>query len=247
MDDGRNIHRIPPRDRPHLPYDRPGHFYGRSPHYFGYRVDYLPPSLHRVHYWGRDYYVFNGVYYRHFGSHFYVVRPPYGIFFERSLYEMQLRACRFAYYNSIYRTYSAIDDNYRTIQEQNRIIAENNALIARQNASMALNATRATTSSDIAERLGLIQSYAYADKQYFYDDGVFFIQSADGRYEVIVPPAGALVSELPDDYDTITIDGVDYYAVDTTVYRLTLFEGSPYLEVLGQMPRSMADRYNLYK
>ena len=247
MDDHRNIHRIPPRERPHLAYDLPGHFYGRNPHYFGYRVHYLPPSLHRVRYWGYDYYVYNGIYYRHFGDHYFVCRPPFGVFFERSLYEMQLRACRFAYYNSIYRTYSAIDDNYRTIQQQNRIIAENNALIARQNSAMALNSSRAATSAEIAEKLGLIQSYAYADKQYYYDDGVFFITSSDGRYEVIVPPAGALVSELPDDYDTITLGDVDYYMVDTTVYRLVLFEGSPYLEVLGQMPRSMADRYNLYK
>ena len=230
-----------------MAYDRPMNFWGRGPHYFGYRVNYLPPHLHRVRYWGCDYYIYNGIYYRHYGDHYFVCRPPFGVFFDRTLYELELRACRFAYYNSVWRTYNAIDDNYRTIQEQNRIIAENNALIARQNSSMALNTSRASSSSEIADRLGLIQSYAYADKQYFYDDGVFFIQASSDRYEVIVPPAGALVSELPDDYDTLVLDGVEYYKVDDTVYRLIVFEGSPYLEVLGQMPSSMAARYNLYK
>lgn len=244
IDPDRNIQRIPPRDRPHMSYDKPMHFYGHGPHYYGYRVKYLPPHLYPDRYWGRDYYIYNGVYYRRNGSIYYVCRPPFGVCIDRALYRMELRACRFAYYNSVFYTYSAIDDNYRTIQQQNRIIAQNNAIIANQNSYMALNARRATSSAQICNRLGLIQSYAYANMEYFYDDGVFFIQNASGRYEVIVPPAGALVSELPDDYDVITLDGVDYYAVDDTVYRLTLFEGSPYLEVLGQMPASMYARFS---
>lgn len=247
MDDHRDIHRIPPRDRDHMPFDRPGRFFGPDPHYFGYRVNYLPPHLHPVHYWGYDYYVYNHVYYRHFGDHYFVCRPPFGIRFDRALYELELHACRFAFYHNIYHTYSVIDSNYDTIIEQNRIIAENNARIAEQNASLALNATSAASSYDVAEKLGLIQSYAYADKQYYYDDGVFFIKAPNGEYEVIVPPAGALVNELPDDYDVITLAGVEYYKVDDTVYRLVLVDGSPYLEVLGQMPASLAAKYNLYK
>ena len=73
---------------------------------------------------------------------------------------------------------------------------------------------------------------------------MIYIVNSNGQYEVIVPPAGALVEELPDDYDTITLDGVDYYKVDDTVYRTTLVDGKPYLEVLGQMFGKLAEKYN---
>ena len=129
-------------------------------------------------------------------------------------------------------------------QEQNRIIAQNNATIAAQNRAIALNSSRANDAYSLANRLGLAQSYAYADKEYFYQDGVFYIINSKGKYEVIVPPAGALVEELPDDYDVITLGGNDYYKVDDTVYRLTLVEGTPYLEVLGQMYGDLARQYD---
>ena len=51
------------------------------------------------------------------------------------------------------------------------------------------------------------------------------------------------MDQLPDDYDTIVLSGVEYYRVDDTVYRLTLVDGSPYLEVLGQLPSSLAEYY----
>ena len=74
-----------------------------------------------------------------------------------------------------------------------------------------------------------MQSYAYANSDYFYQDGVFYSVSASGNYTTIVPPAGALVSSLPDDYETIVLNGIEYYMVDNTVYRTTLFDGQPYL------------------
>ena len=59
---------------------------------------------------------------------------------------------------------------------------------------------------------------------------------ADGQYSVIVPPAGALVETLPEDYDLVTLaDGNQYYMVDYTVYKVTIVEGKPYFEVLGQL------------
>ena len=63
----------------------------------------------------------------------------------------------------------------------------------------------------------------------------------------IVPPAGALVQELPDDYDVITIDGEEYYKVDETVYKLTIIDGSPYFEVLGQLTGDLVQKYDLYE
>ncbi len=242
----RNVHRIPPRERDFMAYDRPGHFWGAHPHFYGYRVNYLPPSYRRLHYWGVDYCFYNGIYYRPYNDWWVICRPPYGICIEAAITDLVFSTVRFAYYNNTYRLYRAIDSNNRIIDEQNRIIAQNNATIAAQNSSIALNTTRANDAYTLANRLGLAQSYAYANQPYYYQDGVFYIVNSNGQYEVIVPPSGALVEELPDDYDIITLDGMEFYKVDDTVYRTTLVGGKPYLEVLGQMYGDMARKYNLY-
>ena len=183
----------------------------------------------------------------HFYNDWWVIcRPPYGICIEAAITDLVFTTVRFAYYNNTYRMYRGIDANNRIIDEQNRIIAQNNATIAAQNSALALNTTRANDAYTLANRLGLAQSYAYANQPYYYQDGVFYIVNSNGQYEVIVPPSGALVEELPDDYDIITLDGMEFYKVDDTVYRTTLVGGKPYLEVLGQMYGDMARKYNLY-
>ena len=243
----RDVYRIPPRERDYLPYNRPGRFYGVDPHYYGYRVHHLPPRYRRYTYWGVDYYFYDGIYYRPWRNVYVVCRPPFGVTFEVSLLGATLRAVNFAYYCNSYRVYSAIDANNRIIDQQNLIIAQNNATIAAQNSAMALNTTHANTAYSLANSLGLVQSYAYANEPYYYQDGVFYRVNAAGQYEVIVPPAGALVGELPDDYETITLGGQEFYKVDDTVYRLTLVNGVPQLEVLGQMYGNLARQYNLYR
>ena len=243
----RDVYRIPPRERDYLPYNRPGRFYGVDPHYYGYRVHHLPPRYRRYTYWGVDYYFYDGIYYRPWRNVYVVCRPPFGVTFEVSLLGATLRAVNFAYYCNSYRVYSAIDANNRIIDQQNLIIAQNNATIAAQNSAMALNTTHANTAYSLANSLGLVQSYAYANEPYYYQDGVFYRINAAGQYEVIVPPAGALVGELPDDYETITLGGQEFYKVDDTVYRLTLVNGVPQLEVLGQMYGNLARQYNLYR
>ena len=242
----RNVFRIPPRERDFLEYSRPSHFWGYHPHYYGYRVNYLPPRFRRLRYWGVDYCFYDGIYYRPFADYYIVCRPPFGITFALDLMDIPFAAVNFAYYGNVYRTYRAIDANNRLIDEQNRIIAQNNATLAAQNNAIALNSNRANAAYSLADRLGLVQSYAYATQPYYYQDGVFYIVNGNNEYEVIVPPAGALVSELPDDYDTISMDGMDFYKVDDTVYRLTLVDGAPYLEVLGQMYGNLAQKYNYY-
>lgn len=242
-----NVHRIPPRDRDFMHYDRPGHFYDHHhPHYFGFRVEVLPPRYKVVRYFGIDYYIYNDVYYRPYRGHYIVCRPPFGVTIARSVVDISFATVNFAYYSNVYRTFGAIDANNRYIDQQNRIIAQNNATIMAQNRAIAMNPNSALSSYEIANRLGLVQSYAYADRNYFYQDGVFYIINAGGQYQVIVPPAGALVQNLPEDYDIITLGGVQYYRVDDTVYRLTLVSGSPYLEVLGQMYGQLARDYNGY-
>lgn len=242
-----NVHRIPPRDRDFMHYDRPGHFYDHHhPHCFGFRVEVLPPRYKVVRYFDIDYYIYNDVYYRPYRGHYIVCRPPFGVTIARSVVDISFATVNFAYYSNVYRTFGAIDANNRYIDQQNRIIAQNNATIMAQNRAIAMNPNSALSSYEIANRLGLVQSYAYADRNYFYQDGVFYIVNAGGQYQVIVPPAGALVQNLPEDYDIITLGGVQYYRVDDTVYRLTLVSGSPYLEVLGQMYGQLARDYNGY-
>ena len=246
LDDDRNINRIPPRERGYMSYDRIPSFYEDDLHMYGYRIHTLPPSHKRYTYWGVDYYLYKNVYYRRYGNSYVVCRPPIGIVIDLGPHDIHFSRVHFAYYFDVYRPFDVVDRNYRIILEQNREIARNNAVLARQNQALALNTSRALSSYDIARALGLIQSFAGIDKDYFYQDGVFYTVKRNGRFEVIVPPAGALVDELPDDYDIIVLNGVEYYKVDDTVYRLVLIDGIPCLEVLGQMYGSMAHRYNYY-
>ncbi len=254
--------RVAPSMRRPIPYDRPGCFYAGHPHYYGYRVRHLP-HYDRYRYWGIDYYYYNGIYYRFWDDVYHICRPPYGILFDRALYALELDVLTFAYYNNVYRNYTTVNSNYSTINEQNRIIAENNATIAAQNAtiaannatiaaqnataaaqaastpSMDVNALKSYASYQLATKLGLIQSFAANGQEYYYDDGVFFVADAKGQYKVIVPPAGALIKALPEDYEVVVLsDGNEYYQVDDTIYRTTVADGVPYFEVLGQLQKA---------
>ncbi len=245
--DNHDVVRIPPRERDYMPYRNHHPFYGREPHYFGYRVEMLPPRYSRVRYFGVDYYYYNHCYYRPYGGHYVICRPPFGVVIERAtLADVVLAAVTFSFYNNYYRTYNGFDSYSRYIDAQNRTIAQNNAIIARQNSMIAMNLSSAQDSYSLANRLGLAQSYAYANQPYYYQDGVFYIVNNRGQYQVIVPPAGALVEELPDDFETIVLGGTEFYRVDDTVYRVILVSGRPYLEVLGQMYGTMAARYRIF-
>ena len=67
---------------------------------------------------------------------------------------------------------------------------------------------------------------------YYYRDGVFYIIGADGDYYVIEPPIGALVEEIPADFERVVIDDEIFYKVDDTLYKVTVIEGVPYFEVV---------------
>ena len=87
-----------------------------------------------------------------------------------------------------------------------------------------------------AKSLNLIRNYAAAGTEYFYNDGVFYIKGDDGEYVVIVPPAGAIVDALPEDYEEFEFEGKTYYKVDDTVYQMIVTEeGKACFEVLGQL------------
>ena len=243
--DGHNVHRVHPRERDFMPCDRIDHFWGHGPHYFGYRVRTLPPRYVRVRYYGVDYYRYGNVYYRPYGGYYVVCRPPFGVVIDGPVIDLGFHTVRFAFYTNVYRTYSGFDSYSRYIDDQNRRIAQNNAILAQQNARIAMNLNAARSSYELANALGLVQSYAYANEEYYYSDGVFYTVKGNS-YQTIVPPAGALVDELPDDYDTIVFGGAEYYRVDDTVYRMVMVGGRPCLEVLGQMYGSLARQYSLY-
>ena len=237
---------VPPHHRDFIDHGRIDRFYAPHHHYFGYRVRVLPSYYDHWYAWHRNYYFYDGIFYRPFGSYYVVCRPPWGYTVADALLDASLVALDFAWYSSINRSYSVIDDNYATIAEQNATIAANNATIAAQNEAIERTKVKASESYDLASSLGLVQSYADASVKYYYQDGTFYIVNANGEYEVIVPPAGAIVPSLPDDYETITLDGKEYYRVDETVYRSVIVEGKPSLEVLGQLTGEMARKYGVY-
>ena len=218
-------------------FGRPGH------HFFGYRVMMPPPHIEVFNYWGRPYYFCDDIWYRFHDGCYCFCRPPFGVEF---LPTVAFHTCLFAFFCDALRTYDTINENANTIVSQNATIAANNAIIAQQNENIALNSGKANRSYALANSLGLVQSYADASVEYFYEDGVFFTKNgSDGKYTVIVPPAGALVQDLPDDYETVTMNGVEYYKVDDTIYRMTIVDGSAYFEVLGQLTGAAADKYEL--
>lgn len=228
--------RVHPSHRDFIAYDRPAHFWTPHYHYFGHRVRLLPAraTLH-VHF-GVSYYCYDNIWYRPFGGHYIICRPPFGTVLASNLIaDMAWAAVRFSYYNTVYNQYRQINENNRYIAEQNEMIARNNAMISAQNAAAAMNQQQATSAYNLANELGLVQSYAAANSEYFYQDGVFYTKTLSGEYTVIVPPAGAVVDSLPEDYETITLNGNDYYKVDNTVYKVILNDGRPYFEVLGQL------------
>ena len=83
--------------------------------------------------------------------------------------------------------------------------------------------------------LSLTHNYVSAGTEYYYQDGVFYIIDTLGRYRAIIPPTGALVEYLPDDYTTFRRGGELFYRVDDTIYTLALIDGQPLFEVLGQL------------
>ena len=230
-------HRVHPRDRDFMHYSAPSYFWSGHNHCYGHRVRVLPTHVHRYIHHGVTYYCYNDIWYRPYGGHYVVCRPPFGTVLAANLIaDMAWSAVRLSYYYTVANTYSQINENNRYITEQNMIIAQNNAVIAQQNSQIAAGQQQAQMAYTLATQLGLVQSYAAAGSEYYYQDGVFYVMGADGQYKVIVPPAGALVDSLPEDFDIVTLsDGNEYYKVDDTIYRVVVIEGKPYFEVLGQL------------
>ena len=213
---------------------RPAHFHVRGPHHYGHYIPGPPPRYKLYHYWGRDYYYYDNIWYRYYGGRYWICRPPWGYVFS-PLADAVFTACEFAYYFYRIHYYNSVSENAQTIAAQNEAIAANNAVLASQNEAIARNTAAANAAGDLASSLGLVQSYANAGIEYYYNDGVFYVKDADGQYTVIVPPAGALVETLPEDYEIVTLGGKEYYKVDDTIYRMVVIDNKAMFEVLGQL------------
>ena len=231
-----SAHRDHPRDRDFLVYDRPAHYWAGHDHCYGYRVRVLPSHVRRHVHYGVTYYCYNDIWYRPYGGYYVVCRPPFGTVLAANIIsDMLWTAVRISYYHTVAETYSTINENNEYIARQNEVIAQNNAVIAAQNQMIAQNQQLASQAYSLANDLGLVQSYAAAGSSYYYQDGVFYVMDSNGEYKVILPPAGALVETLPEDFDMITLKGDEYYKVDDTIYKVTVSDGKPYFEVLGQL------------
>ena len=209
-------HNEPPRPRePHYarPYLEPKHppmpSYRYGDHFFGYRLNMLPRGYTTIRVGGLDYYYYDGIYYRPYGlGGYYVCRPPRGTSVAQTMLNVALTAV-------------AIN----TIRDE----------IARARRAAALSTVYSTgntgyvvRTSDDYYNTNLLNQ---ANQEYYYQDGVFYILS-NGQYYVIEAPIGALVTEIPADYDEIELDGKTYYKVEDTLYKTTVIDGALYFEVV---------------
>ena len=229
--------KVHPRDRDFMHYSAPSRFWTSHNHCYGHRVKVIPSYAHRYVYHGVTYYCYDDIWYRPYSGYYVVCRPPFGTVLAANLIaDMTWTAVKLSYYNTVMNTYSQINENNEYIAQQNAVIAQNNATIAAQNAQIASSQLMAQQAYTVANNLGLVQSYADASTNYYYQDGVFYVADSNGQYKVILPPAGAIVETIPEDHDMVTLaDGKEYYKVDDTVYRITIIDGKPLFEVLGQM------------
>lgn len=170
----------------------------------------------------------------HVGHHYFgyrvdILPPRYTV--------IQRHGRTYYYYNGVYYTYSG--GNYYvsrppfgvvfTVNHPSYVPVAFNFYGNRR--TLAMDASVA-----IAEGLNLRQTFSYPDINYYYEDGIFFRRSYYGNgFEVVAPPAGALVSQIPDDFDMFTWYGHELYQVEDTIYRPVVVNGIPMLEVVGQV------------
>ena len=59
--------------------------------------------------------------------------------------------------------------------------------------------------------------FYYGPNQFYYSGGLFYQQNND-QYEVVTPPVGAEVPNLPSEANQVTINGIDYYEYKGVYY-----------------------------
>lgn len=183
----------------------PPHRYGD--HNFGYRCNYLPHGARMRMYNNIRYYYYDGIYYLPYYMGGYVVcRPPIGTYYSNTMLNIALTAAVINAYND-----------------------------AARRAEQAVAIARAYSDYDNRYQVRNIDDYvtniASQNDQYYYQDGVFYTLR-NGQYYVIEPPVGALITQLPEDYEEIELNGDTYYQVENALYKVTVIDGALYFEVV---------------
>lgn len=100
------------------------------------------------------------------------------------------------------------------------------------------------TRPPVGLRIGFLPPYYFSLNigmhPYFYYYGTFYapISGETEQYEVVEPPIGALVDQLPNDCEEVVINGTTYYKVDGTYYRVVLDQNNREMyEVVGKTVR----------
>ena len=206
----RPSHRAPIYSRPYLePRYRPVPSYRYGYHYFGHRIHSLPIgySLIRVGY--RDYYYYDGIYYRpYWDGGYYVCRPPLGTRIASTLFDIAMT--------------SIAINTIRNEIERAQYAAELSSIYAARNADYTVRTSDDYYNSNLAAQTG---------QEYYYQDGVFYTLK-NGEYCVIEAPIGALVEEIPEDYDEVELGGKTYYQVEDTLFKPTIIDGKLLFEVV---------------
>ena len=212
-------HNQPPRPRgpefarPYLePKHRPMPSYSYGDHYFGHRLRALPRGYVTLRVGGIDYYYYDGIYYRpYLLGGYYVCRPPRGTAIASTMFNVALTAI-------------AINTIRNEIERAQRA-AELSRVYSTSNKGYVIR-----TSDDYYQTNLLNQT----GQDYYYQDGVFYILK-NGQYYVIEAPIGALVTEIPTDYDEIVLEGKTYYLVENNLYKATVLDGALYFEVVSNL------------
>lgn len=203
-------HRGPDYVRPYLePRYKPMPSYRYGTHYFGHRITVLPRGYVTMRVGGINYYYYDGIYYRpYLLGGYYVCRPPRGTAIAQTMLNVALTAI-------------AINTIRDEIQRAQRAAALS-TVYANNNTGYVVRTRDDYYNTNLVNQAG---------QDYYYQDGVFYILK-NGQYYVIEAPIGALVTEIPSDYDEIELDGRTYYQVEDTLYKATVIDGALYFEVV---------------
>ena len=203
-------HRGPEYVRPYLePRYKPMPSYRYGTHYFGHRITILPRGYVTMRVGGINYYYYDGIYYRpYLLGGYYVCRPPRGTAIAQTMLNVALTAI-------------AINTIRDEIQRAQRAAALS-TVYANNNTNYVVRTRDDYYNTNLVNQAG---------QDYYYQDGVFYILK-NGQYYVIEAPIGALVTEIPSDYDEIELDGRTYYQGEDTLYKATVIDGALYFEVV---------------
>ncbi|WP_273444889.1 DUF6515 family protein [Neolewinella agarilytica] len=60
------------------------------------------------------------------------------------------------------------------------------------------------------------------NNRYYLYQGIYYLPVGSDVYEVVDAPVGAIIDRLPDDYETVELDGKVYYRLNETYYKAVL-------------------------